>query len=76
MIYKGRIDAAKLPIVDMQKKNSVVILAPPPPQRSRSDIHPMSAPHQPSIVNEQQHHETGPAIPNLEPSLPREETFT
>lgn len=60
----------------MQKKNSVVILAPPPPQRSRSDIHPMSAPHQPSIVNEQQHHETGPAIPNLEPSLPREETFT
>lgn len=77
MIYKGRIDAAKLPTVDMQKKNSVVLLAPPLPQRSRSDVHPMSAPHQSSIVNGHENNETSThAIPNLEPSLPREETFT
>jgi hypothetical protein len=60
----------------MQKKNSVVLLAPPPLQRPRSEIHPMSAPHQSSIGNEQEQNGTSTFIPNPESNLPREETFT
>jgi len=77
VIYKGRIDAGRLPTVDMQKKNSVVLLAPPPPHKQRSDLHPMSAPaHQSFASNDQERNGISTAIPNLEPSLPREETFT
>ncbi len=76
VIYKGRIDAGKLPTVDMQKKNSVVLLAPPPPQRQRSDMHPMSAPPQTSLIVDQEQNETSTAIPHIESSLSREETFT
>jgi len=75
VIYKGRIDVDKLPIVDMHKKNSVVLLAPPPMPRSRSDSHSMPVLHQnqhePSINDG-----ISPVIPNLEPLLPREESFT
>jgi hypothetical protein len=72
IIYKGRIDVGKLPTVDMQKKNSVVLLAPPPPlQRSRSDLHPMAAQHQSSVINDQEPN----GISNLEPTVTREETF-
>jgi hypothetical protein len=70
VIYKGRIDAGRLPTVDMQKKNSVVLLAPPSPQRYRSDSHPMSA------NNDQRPNGISPIIPNLEPTLTRENTFT
>jgi hypothetical protein len=76
VIYKGRIDAGKLPTVDMQKKNSVVLLSAPPSQRPRSDIHPMSAPNQQSIINDHEQNAASIVIPNLEPSLPREETFS
>jgi len=47
----------------MQKKNSVVVFAPPPPQRSRSDLNPITVPHQSSVTNDQ------------EQTVPREETF-
>ncbi|CAF0820339.1 unnamed protein product [Rotaria sp. Silwood1] len=80
VIYKGRIDVSNLPTVDMQKKNSVVLLAPPPPQRTRSDSHPKSAPHQihsgSFVNNDQEANGISPIIPNLEPALPREENFT
>jgi hypothetical protein len=75
VIYKGRIDVDKLPIVDMHKKNSVVLLAPPPMPRSRSDSHSFP-------VHHQNQHELSlndgisPVIPNLEPLLPREDSFT
>jgi hypothetical protein len=59
----------------MQKKNSVVLLAPPPLQRPRSEIHPMSAPPQ-SINNEQEQNATSTIIPNPEPNISREQTFT
>jgi hypothetical protein len=59
----------------MQKKNSVVLLAPPSLQRPRSEIHPMSAPPQ-SINNEPERTATSTIIPNPEPNLPHEETFT
>jgi hypothetical protein len=67
---------SKLPTVDMQKKNSVVLLGPSPPQRPRSDIHPLSVHHQSSVVNDQEPNGISSIIPNLEPALPREQTFT
>ncbi len=74
VIYKGRIDVDKLPAVDMHKKNSVVLLAPPPGQRSRLDAHPQ---HQHDLSgNDQERNGLSPFIPNLEPALPREESFT
>jgi hypothetical protein len=56
----------------MQKKNSVVVLAPPSSQKPRSDMHPMSAPHQSTVTNDQESN----GIPNLESTLPQEGTFT
>lgn len=80
VIYKGRIDAGKLPTVDMQKKNTVVLLTPPPPsappQRQRSDLNLPSPHHQTSLVGEQNPNNISTTIPNFEPNLPREETFT
>lgn len=55
----------------MQKKNSILVLAPPPP-RSRSELNPMSAPPQSYVNNEQESN----GLPNLEPTLNREETFS
>ena len=79
VIYKGRIDADKLPIVDMQKKNAVVLRTSFPPSKSRSESHPT-----PSLYQHQQelsgndHEQNGisPVIPNLGPALPQEESFT
>lgn len=80
IIYKGRIDVGNLPTVDMQKKNSVVLLAPAPPQRSRSDSHPKSAQRQHHnesyLTTDQEANVIIPNIPNLEPALPREESYT
>jgi len=79
VIYKGRIDAGKLPTVDMQKKNSVVLLTPTPsapPQRQRPDVNPPSAHRQTSLTSEQNANNISTIIPNFEPNLPREETFT
>ena len=79
MIYKGRIDVGKLPTVDMQKKNSVVLLTPAPPQRPRSESHPRSAhyPTQADLTNsDRQNEPMTHVVPNIEPALPREQTFT
>ncbi|CAF0937249.1 unnamed protein product [Adineta steineri] len=79
MIYKGRISVDKLPSVDLHKKNSVVLLAPPPLLRSRSDSHPLPSPHQhqrDSFGNDQERNSLSPTIPNLEPIIPRETSFT
>ena len=80
VIYKGRIDAGKLPAVDLHKKNSVVLLTPaPPPLRPRSESHPRSAHYQnhPDLsAHDQRVNDVTHIIPNLEPALPREETFT
>ncbi|CAF1194823.1 unnamed protein product [Adineta steineri] len=79
MIYKGRITVDKLPSVDLHKKNSVVLLAPPPLLRSRSDSHPLPSPHQhqrDSFGNDQERNSLSPTIPNLEPIIPRETSFT
>ncbi len=80
MIYKGRIDVTKLPTVDMQKKTSIALLAASPPQRSRSDSRPTSV-HQQNhhglfVNNIQEPNGISPTIPNIEPALPREGTFT
>lgn len=79
VIYKGRIDAEKLPAVDLHKKNSVVLLTPGPQQRPRSESHPRSA-HHPHSTNPTTHEQKTDGvthvIPNLEPAPPREETFT
>jgi hypothetical protein len=77
VIYKGRIDADKLPAVDVHKKNSTVLLA--PPQRSRLDTHlfPIHHQYQHELSgNDQEQNGLSPLIPNLEPALPREESFT
>ncbi|UJR21321.1 hypothetical protein I4U23_024412 [Adineta vaga] len=85
VIYKGRITVDKLPSVDLHKKNSIILLAPPPPLlRTRSDSHPLLSPHH--HQQQQQHREysgndqdrniLSPIIPNLEPIIPREESFT
>ncbi|CAF0962707.1 unnamed protein product [Adineta ricciae] len=80
VIYKGRIDVNKLPAVDMQKKTSVALLTPAPPQRFRSDSHPSPYHHTMNhgsfANNDQELNDVTPVIPNLEPALPREETFT
>ena len=79
VIYKGRLNADKLPLLDIHKKNSVVLLAPPPLQRNRSDSHPIPSPnqHQREISgNEQDRSRLSPVIPNLEPIIPRETSFT
>lgn len=80
VIYKGRIDAGKLPAVDLQKKGSVVLLTPgPPTQRPRSESHPRSTymPSQAESMNNDRKLEPIPHIvPNMEPAMPREETFT
>ena len=70
----------KLPAVDMQKKTSVALLTPAPPQRLRSDSHPSPYRHTMNhgsfADNDQELNGVSPVIPNLEPALPREETFT
>jgi len=79
VIYKGRLNVDKLPSLDIHKKNSVVLLAPPPFQRSRSDSHPITTPsqHQRALSgNEQERNSLSPIVPNLEPVIPREESFT
>ena len=76
VIYKGRITVDKLPALDLHKKNSVVLLAPPPPLlRSRSDPHHQSQTRE-SPGNDQDRNSVSPTIPNLEPIIPREESFT
>ncbi len=79
MIYKGRIDADKLPAVALHKKNSGGLLAPPQLQRSRLDSHlfPTHLQHQRELSgNDFEQNGLSPFIPNLEPALPREESFT
>jgi hypothetical protein len=75
VIYKGRIDVDKLPAVDIHKKKSMVLLAPLPAQRSRLDTHSFSNQHELS-GNDIELNVTSPMIPNLDPALPREESFT
>jgi hypothetical protein len=76
VIYKGRLDADKLPAVNINKKNSVVLLA-PPGQRSRLDSLPMSTHHQRELTgNDQERNGLSSFISNIEPALPREESFT
>ncbi len=76
MIYKGRLNADKLPSLDIHKKNSIVLLAPPPFQRPRSDSHPLTTPsqHQRELSGNEQ--ERNGLVPNLQPAVPREESFT
>ncbi|CAF3405905.1 unnamed protein product [Rotaria sp. Silwood1] len=79
VIYKGRIDADKLPTVDIHKKNSVVLRASFPPSKSRTDSHatPAHYQHQQELSgNDHERNDVSPLIPNLEPILPREESFT
>lgn len=80
MIYKGRMNTDKLPSLDVHKKHSVVLLAPPPlPQRPRSGSNPITSPQQyrrRSSGNEHERSRLSPTIPNLEPIVPREESFT
>jgi hypothetical protein len=79
VIYKGRIDVDKLPAVDIHKKKSMVLLAPLPAQRSRLDTHSFSNLHQNQHElsgNDIELNVTSPMIPNLDPALPREESFT
>ena len=64
VLYKGRINVGKLPTINMQKKNAVAFPAsqlPSPPPRSHPDPTADDTTH---------------SIPNLEPALPRERTFT
>ena len=84
VIYKGRIDVERLPALDMHKKTSVVLLAPPPPPpppppRSRTDAHDAHV-HQHNardmLGNHHEREAASPVIPNLEPILPREESYT
>lgn len=87
VIYKGRIDVEKLPAVDLHKKSNTVLLASPaPPARSRLDA-PVTIPSThfqhhhhltlPDLTgNQSDRNDLSPPIPNLEPSLPREESFT
>lgn len=80
IIYKGRIDVDNLPTVDMQKKNSVVLLGPAPPQKSRSDLHPRSAPqqrrHEPFVNHSQEVTSRSPIIPTIETTISGEENFS
>lgn len=75
MIYKGRIDVDKLPAVDLHKKNSLHV--PPQLQRSNLDSHLFPMQHQNQSGNDhEQQNGLSSFIPNLEPALPREESFT
>ncbi|CAF3084645.1 unnamed protein product [Rotaria socialis] len=79
VIYKGRIDADKLPSVDLHKKHSVVLRASFPQPKSRTESHqiPIHYHHQhESPNNDLDRNDESPLIPNLEPSLPREESYT
>ena len=77
VIYKGRLDTDKLPPVEVHKKHSTNLLA--PLQRSRSDVHTLPHPHSNQhdlSGSSQERNELSPLIPNLEPALPREESYT
>ena len=77
VIYKGRLDVDKLPTVDIPKKKSMVLLAPLPGQRSRLDNHTNRTNNQHDLSgNDIELNVGSPIIPNIEPSLPREESFT
>jgi hypothetical protein len=79
VIYKGRIDVDKLPAVDVHKKKSMVVLAPLPAQRSRLETHSIPSFHQRQrdlSGNDIELNVRSPIVPNLEPALPREESFT
>ncbi|CAF0787256.1 unnamed protein product [Rotaria sordida] len=79
VIYKGRIDVDKLPTVDIHKKNSVVLRSSFPPSKSRTDSHstPAHYQHQHELSgNDHERNEISPVVPNFEPILPREESFT
>ncbi|CAF3569121.1 unnamed protein product [Rotaria sordida] len=79
VIYKGRIDVDKLPTVDIHKKNSVVLRSSFPPSKSRTDSHstPAHYQHQHELSgNDHELNEISPVVPNFEPILPREESFT
>ena len=76
MIYKGRIDADKLPAVDMNKKNSVVLLAPPGKDLVWILIQCQFIINHLLTGNDQERNGLSPIIPNIEPALPREESFT
>jgi len=61
----------------VHKKSSTILLA--PPQRSRLDSHlfPIHQQNQREFSgNDQEQNGLSPLIPNLEPVLPREESFT
>lgn len=81
VIYKGRIDGDKLPAVEQHKKTSMSFLAPPLP-KSRLDSHPIP-PIQPQpqaqqrepTINDSERSDGSPLFPNLQPALPREESF-
>ena len=81
VIYRGRIDGDKLPAVDLHRKHSTVSLAPPLPPlpRPRLDSHPGPAfpTHQTELPgNDPERSVLSPMFPNLEPAMPREESFT
>lgn len=77
VIYKGRIDADKLPSVDLHKKQSVVVRATFPAPKSRTETHliPTHYPHDLS-GNDRNRNDMTPPIPNLQPIQPREESYT
>ena len=79
VIYKGRIDVEKLPAVDSHKKSSMSLLAPPLP-KSRLDVHPIppiqSQQARETTVIDSERSDGSPMFPNLQPVLPREESFT
>lgn len=78
VIYKGRIETDKLPAVEQHKKTSTSFLA-PPLTKSRLDSHPIppiqSQQREPTI-NDSERGDGSPMFPNLQPALPREESFT
>jgi hypothetical protein len=80
VIYKGRIDVDKLPAVGPHKKASSLLLAPPPePHKSNLDSHliPIHQQHQRDLSDDnQERNGLSSLVPNLEPALPREESFT
>lgn len=80
VIYKGRLDVEKLPAVEQHKKNSMNLLTSSLP-KSRLESQPI-----PPIQSQPQAREMtvadsersggSPMFPNLQPVLPREESFT
>ena len=79
VIYKGRIETDKLPAVEQHKKSSMSFLA-PPLTKSRLDSHPIP-PIQPQqqqrepTINDSERSDGSTLFPNLQPALPREESF-